>query len=97
MSAGLASYGHFRALTLHQACSLANTTPTNSFLWQAQLPLVLQAGAAAAIASGHPALGSILYCLSLNHKQMGLYYAPAFFMYLLATSCQHPSVKGKVR
>ncbi|GAB4815387.1 hypothetical protein N2152v2_002433 [Parachlorella kessleri] len=61
------------------------------------ISLGLAAGAAAAIASGHPALGSILYCLSLNHKQMGLYYAPAFFMYLLASSFQNPSFKVKVR
>ena len=28
-------------------------------------------------------LGSIAFCLSLNYKQMSLYYAPSFFFYLL--------------
>ena len=28
-------------------------------------------------------LGSFFFCLSLNYKQMGLYFAPAFFFYLL--------------
>jgi len=28
-------------------------------------------------------LGSLLFCLSLNFKQMALYYAPVFFFYLL--------------
>lgn len=28
-------------------------------------------------------LGSFFFCLSLNYKQMSLYYAPTFFFYLL--------------
>ena len=36
-----------------------------------------------AILNDQDILGSILYCLSLNFKQMGLYYAPVFFFGLL--------------
>ncbi|CAM9965391.1 unnamed protein product, partial [Hapterophycus canaliculatus] len=49
--------------------------------------LGLATAAAAAVASGKrrgaELFGSILFCLSLNFKQMALYYAPAFFFYLL--------------
>ncbi|CAH0479787.1 unnamed protein product [Peronospora belbahrii] len=38
----------------------------------------------ALILQNHELLGSICYCLSLNFKQMALYYAPAFGVYLLA-------------
>ncbi|KUF76734.1 dolichyl pyrophosphate Man9GlcNAc2 alpha-1 [Phytophthora nicotianae] len=33
---------------------------------------------------GHEFLGSICYCLALNFKQMALYYAPSFGVFLLA-------------
>ncbi|CAM9781542.1 unnamed protein product, partial [Phaeothamnion confervicola] len=44
---------------------------------------------AAAVAVASPfrhgdILGSVLFCLSLNFKQMALYYAPVFFFFLLA-------------
>lgn len=38
----------------------------------------------ALILQGHEFLGSICYCLALNFKQMALYYAPAFGVFLLA-------------
>lgn len=41
------------------------------------------AGAAAAVVSGWDLAGSVLFCLALNHKQMSLYFAPAFFAHLL--------------
>eukprot|EP00951_Prasinocladus_malaysianus_P017363 scaffold136776_cov48-Prasinocladus_malaysianus.AAC.1 len=44
--------------------------------------LGLVAGAAAAISCGKDYLGSVLFCMALNHKQMTLYYAPAFFAHL---------------
>ncbi|KAK4756931.1 hypothetical protein SAY87_007058 [Trapa incisa] len=40
-------------------------------------------GAVAAILSNRDLLGSSLFCLALNHKQMSAYYAPAFFGHLL--------------
>ncbi|XP_078437233.1 ALG6, ALG8 glycosyltransferase family isoform X2 [Wolffia australiana] len=40
-------------------------------------------GAVAAIIDDHDLVGSFLFCLSLNHKQMSAYYAPAFFAHLL--------------
>ncbi|GFH14330.1 alpha-1,3-glucosyltransferase [Haematococcus lacustris] len=52
------------------------------------LSLGAAAGAAAAILGGAPVLGSLLYCLALNHKQMALYYAPAFFGHLLGRCLQ---------
>ena len=39
--------------------------------------------APAAILSNRDVIGSILFCLSLNFKQMALYYAPVFFFVLL--------------
>jgi alpha-1,3-glucosyltransferase len=41
------------------------------------------AAAVAAIARGAHITGSVLYTLSFNHKQMSLFYAPAFFAHLL--------------
>lgn len=38
--------------------------------------------------------GSVLFSLSLNFKQMALYYAPAFFFHLLA-SCLRGAAGGK--
>ena len=39
--------------------------------------------AAAAILSNRDVIGSILFCFSLNFKQMALYYAPVYFFVLL--------------
>eukprot|EP00850_Spirogloea_muscicola_P005864 SM000027S09645 [mRNA] locus=s27:535401:537851:+ [translate_table: standard] len=52
------------------------------------ISLGLSLGAAAAIAAGRDVLGSVLFCLSLNHKQMSMYYAPAFFGHLLGRCLQ---------
>ncbi|XP_004516676.1 probable dolichyl pyrophosphate Man9GlcNAc2 alpha-1,3-glucosyltransferase [Cicer arietinum] len=48
--------------------------------------------AVAAILSGKDLVGSVLYCLALNHKQMSAYFAPAFFSHLLGKCLrrQHP-------
>jgi len=54
------------------------------------ISLGLALGAAAAIVRGHPWLGSALFSLSLNHKQMALYFAPAFFAHLLGRALQRP-------
>jgi hypothetical protein len=53
--------------------------------------------AAVAIAKGRHALGSVLFSLALNHKQMTLFYAPAFFAHLLGRCLQQPTYKAKVR
>jgi hypothetical protein len=53
--------------------------------------------AAAAICQGWHVLGSIFFCAALNHKQMSLYYAPAFFAHLLGRCFQARSFVGKVR
>ncbi|KAI7845170.1 hypothetical protein COHA_001215 [Chlorella ohadii] len=58
--------------------------------------LGLAAGGAAAAAAGRGVLASLLFSLSLNHKQMGLYYAPAFFAFLLGRCLQQPTLGGKV-
>ncbi|GAQ86987.1 alpha-1,3-glucosyltransferase [Klebsormidium nitens] len=44
--------------------------------------------AAAAIIQEYEVVGSVLFCLSLNHKQMSMYLAPAFFAHLLGRSFQ---------
>ena len=56
-----------------------------------------KAGAAAAVAGGRHLLGSLLYCCALNHKQMALYYAPAFFGHLLGACLRRPGTGGMVR
>lgn len=58
--------------------------------------LGLALGGAAAAAAGQQVLASVLFSLSLNHKQMGLYYAPAFFAFLLGKCLQRGTVAGKV-
>lgn len=60
------------------------------------ISLGLSALAATVIASGHDILGSILFSLSLNHKQMSLFFAPAFFAHLLGKCLQQPSIPQKV-
>ncbi|KAL0040929.1 hypothetical protein WJX79_010386 [Trebouxia sp. C0005] len=60
------------------------------------ITLGFAAGAAAAIAAGHDCWGSMLFCLSLNHKQMSMYYAPAFFAHLLGKCLQKPSMTQQV-
>ena len=54
--------------------------------------LGLALGGAAACVSGQEVAGSILFCLSLNFKQMSLYYAPVFFFYLLGRRLRRPQV-----
>lgn len=54
------------------------------------------AGAAAAAVAGQEVLSAVLFSLSLNHKQMSLYLAPAFFAYLLGRCLQRTTLPGKV-
>lgn len=53
------------------------------------ISLGLAVGAAAAILSNKDLLGSVLFCLALNHKQMSAYFAPAFFSHLLGKCLRH--------
>lgn len=46
------------------------------------ISLGLTVGAIAAIISGKQLVGSFLFCLALNHKQMSAYFVPAFFSHL---------------
>lgn len=52
---------------------------------------------AAAVGAGWHVLGSFFYCCSLNHKQMSLYYAPAFFAHLLGRCLGSKGFFAKVR
>lgn len=47
------------------------------------ISLGLTTAAVAAILSDRDLVGSVLFSLALNHKQMSAYYAPAFFGFLL--------------
>lgn len=47
------------------------------------ISLGLSLGAAAAVAADRDLLGSALFVAAINHKQMSLFYAPAFFSFLL--------------
>ncbi len=49
------------------------------------------------MADGRHLLGSCLFCLALNHKQMALYYAPAFFAHLLGCALRLPTLRAKAR
>ncbi|XP_069683743.1 dolichyl pyrophosphate Man9GlcNAc2 alpha-1,3-glucosyltransferase [Periplaneta americana] len=49
------------------------------------ISLGLSIAAIGAIIKGRDFLASILFCLSINYKQMGLYHAFPFFFYLLGT------------
>lgn len=60
------------------------------------ISLGLSALAATVIVRGNDILGSILFSLSLNHKQMGLFFAPAFFAHLLGKCLQQPTAARKV-
>eukprot|EP01121_Diplochlamys_sp_Union-15-3_P018501 TRINITY_DN6734_c0_g1_i1.p1 TRINITY_DN6734_c0_g1~~TRINITY_DN6734_c0_g1_i1.p1 ORF type:complete len:137 (+),score=7.68 TRINITY_DN6734_c0_g1_i1:246-656(+) len=42
-------------------------------------------------------LGSILFCLSLNYKQMNLYYAPAFFWFLLGKHFDSTKINSSIK
>ncbi|KAG0557903.1 hypothetical protein M758_11G161600 [Ceratodon purpureus] len=55
------------------------------------ISLGLAAGSAVAVVSKHELVASVLYSLSLNHKQMSAYYAPAFFSHLLGRCIQRRS------
>ncbi len=62
------------------------------------ISLGLALGAAVAIAGcGRHVLGSVLFCAALSHKQMSLFYAPAFFAHLLGRCLEQPGVGRKVR
>ena len=60
------------------------------------ISLGLAAAAAGCIAGGGGVVGSVLFSLSLNHKQMSLFYAPAFFAHLLGKCLLHKGWLGKV-
>lgn len=61
------------------------------------ISLGLSALAATSIARGQDILGSVLFSLALNHKQMSLFFAPAFFAHLLGKCLQAPGISQKVR
>lgn len=61
------------------------------------ISLGLAMAAAASICAGRQLVGSFLFCLSLNHKQMSLFYAPAFFAHLLGWALHRPGFLRKVR
>ncbi|KAH8970911.1 hypothetical protein BDL97_02G113800 [Sphagnum fallax] len=58
------------------------------------ISLGLAVGAAAAVIMRQELMACILFSLSLNHKQMSTYYAPAFFAHLLGRcfQCRSPVV-----
>jgi alpha-1,3-glucosyltransferase len=59
--------------------------------------LGLAAGAAAAVARRRHLLGAALFAASLNHKQMGLYFAPAFFAHLLGRCRERRGAAARAR
>jgi len=61
------------------------------------ISLGLALGAAVAIAAAdRRLLGSVLFCAALSHKQMSLFYAPAFFAHLLGRCLERPGAARKV-
>lgn len=55
------------------------------------------AGAALIAAWGQDVLGSVLFCAALSHKQMSLFYAPAFFAHLLGRCLERKGIARQVR
>ncbi|XP_022148195.1 probable dolichyl pyrophosphate Man9GlcNAc2 alpha-1,3-glucosyltransferase isoform X2 [Momordica charantia] len=53
------------------------------------ISLGLTVGAIAAICTEKDLVGSFLFTLALNHKQMSAYFAPAFFSHLLGKCMRH--------
>ena len=43
------------------------------------------------LCSGWQLMAAVLFCLALSFKQMALYYAPVFFVFLLSDSCARSS------
>ncbi|KAK9135766.1 hypothetical protein Syun_015096 [Stephania yunnanensis] len=60
------------------------------------ISLGLTVAAVAAIFVEKDLVGSFLFCLALNHKQMSAYYAPAFFSHLLGKCFKHQNPILKV-
>ncbi|KAG1657002.1 hypothetical protein FOA52_012003 [Chlamydomonas sp. UWO 241] len=60
------------------------------------ISLGLCLAAAAAIGAGRRLIGSVLFCLALSHKQMALYFAPAFFAHLLGWALQARGIVDKI-
>ncbi|GLI67446.1 hypothetical protein VaNZ11_011639 [Volvox africanus] len=56
--------------------------------------LGLTLAAAAAIGAGRQLLGAALFSLALNHKQMALFFAPAFFAHLLGWALHSERHRG---
>lgn len=85
----LIDHGHFQVqctgLTLLAVMALANEALCVQYN---NVCLGFSALGAALILGGHEFLGSVSFSLALNFKQMALYYAPAFGVYLLAR-CIH--------
>ena len=80
-----------------QCCSIYSTLHAGgSRLLLSSTTAGVQVAAAAAVAAGREVLGSVLYCVALNHKQMSLYYAPAFFAFLLGRCMQRATLAKKV-
>ncbi|RMZ52404.1 hypothetical protein APUTEX25_000679, partial [Auxenochlorella protothecoides] len=58
--------------------------------------LGLTLAAVACTLRGSLLAGAALFCAALNHKQMILYFAPAFFSHMLGTCLQQRSAWGKL-
>lgn len=83
----LIDHGHFQVRTMHFANKTIAPSNNGHVLLLPQynnVCLGLSALGAALILNGHEFLGSIAFSLALNFKQMALYYAPAFGIYLLS-------------
>ncbi|PON39769.1 Glycosyl transferase, ALG6/ALG, partial [Parasponia andersonii] len=55
------------------------------------ISLGLTIGAIASVLSNNDLTACFLFSLALNHKQMSLYFAPAFFSHLLGKCLRHPN------
>ena len=89
----LIDHGHFQYNSISLGCTVLATA------------CVLQIGSgsrAPAVSTRAPAVSwlvgaAFFFCMALNHKQMTLYYAPAFFVHLLTLSLCEEAVLDKVR
>lgn len=69
---------------MYKANSPPTLTPCLSHQQYNNVSLGFAALAVALILKDHEFLGSVAFCLALNFKQMALYYAPVFGVFLFA-------------
>ena len=89
----LIDHGHFQYNSISLGCTVLATTCVLRIGSSASVPAAFRRVSTFSWLVG----AAFFFCMALNHKQMTLYYAPAFFVHLLTLSLCEETVSGKVR